>query len=106
MVFMCYGPLLFDFAQADCQAKIQAFLLTIGSRFSAMHRGDDESDIAAGSDAHFSNIEGHWIAGPGKEQVPRVLVGLNSPGLKRRRNVEHDYARRIDLEDPPELYRT
>ena len=61
-MFVRYGPLPIDFAQADRQAKIQAFVLTVGSRFSATHRRNDKSNIPAGSDAHFSNIEGDRIA--------------------------------------------
>jgi len=62
MMFVGYDPSPIDFAQADRQAKIQSFMLAVGSRFSATHRRYDKSDIAAGSDIHFSNIEGDRIA--------------------------------------------
>ena len=93
MVFVRYDPPAIDFAQADRQAKIQGFMFTVDSRFSATHGRDDKSDILAGSDVHFGNIEGYRIARPGKEQVPRLLVSFDSLGLKRWRYIEHDDVR-------------
>jgi hypothetical protein len=61
MVFVGYGPLPIDLAQADRQAKVQGLVLFVGARSSALHRRDDKSDIPAGSDIHVSNIEGDRI---------------------------------------------
>jgi hypothetical protein len=48
MMFVGYVPSPVDFAPADCQAKVQALLFSVGSGFGATHRRYDKSDIATG----------------------------------------------------------
>jgi hypothetical protein len=79
-MFVRDGPAAIDFAQADREAKIQSLGLTIGPGFRAMHRCNDESDVAAGGDVHLGNIEWDRVGGPGKEQIPGLLVSFDSPG--------------------------
>jgi hypothetical protein len=66
-MFVRHGPPTVDLAQADPQAKVEAFMLTVGSRFSASQRCDDKSHVAAGSDPHLEKLEGDWITRPRKK---------------------------------------
>jgi hypothetical protein len=106
MMFVRDLPSPIDFAQADRQPEIQPFLLTVGSRLSTTHRRDDESDILPGRDVHLRDVEWHRIAGPGKKGVPRLPVGFDSSGLKRRRDIEHYDVRRMVFENPFEISTT
>ena len=57
MMFVRDGPLPIDLAQAYRQAKVQAELLAVGSRFGAVHRREDEGDIAACGDVHLHYVK-------------------------------------------------
>jgi hypothetical protein len=99
-MFVRYRLSAIDFAQADRQTKIECFVLPLGCRFRATHRGNDKSDIAAGGDTHRSNVEGGWLTRPRKKQVPSLLVSFGSVRLKWRRNIEYYDVGGVVLENP------
>ena len=90
MVFVRDRPSTTDFAQTDREAKIESLALTAGSGFRAMHRCDDEANVASRCDRHRINVEDDRVDGAGEEQVPGLLVGFDARGLKRWGNIEHD----------------
>lgn len=71
-----------------------------------MHQCSDKRRVIPGSNLHLDDVKDAGIMIPGIEELPRLLVRLDSFWLHRRRDIKHQYIRRVIGQNPIEILRT
>ena len=77
-MFMHDYPLAVYFAQTDGQTKVEFDSLPVPLYTATPHQSSDIRNIVARSNVHFNEIEDHGIIGPREEEIPSLLVRIDS----------------------------
>ena len=72
------NPLILNFAQTDREAEVELTGLSIGFPPSTTHQGHHKRHVITGGDVHLADVEYDGVMRPGKEQVPRLAVRVDS----------------------------